>query len=120
MTCAEAITAADALRPNQYPAEQKLRWLGELDAKLLNELRPLDPTLPEAVPETLTLSDTLLAPFPYAGELYTTWLFTRIDYHNGEIARYNQSAALFQQAFRDCVSHWNRTRVPTPGARWRL
>ena len=34
MTAGELIAAVDALRPNQYSAEQKLRWLQLLDAKL--------------------------------------------------------------------------------------
>ena len=38
MTAGEVIALVDALRPNQYGEEQKLRWLRRLDGQILAEL----------------------------------------------------------------------------------
>ena len=38
MTAGEVLAAVDQLRPNQYDAERKLRWLRRLDGQLLLEL----------------------------------------------------------------------------------
>lgn len=38
MTINEAISAADALKPNQYDAAQKRAWLSELDGRIHREL----------------------------------------------------------------------------------
>ena len=38
MTAGEVLAAVDGLRPNQYDAERKLRWLRRLDGQLLLEL----------------------------------------------------------------------------------
>jgi len=119
MTAAEVIAAADALRPNQYSPEQKLAWLRELDAELWDEMRRfLEPD--GGVPETYRPEDGLLAPPPYDRALYVNWLFCRMDYHNGEISRYNQSAAMFREAQQALLSFWNRSRRPGDCPRWKL
>ena len=115
MTAGEAIRRSDALRPNQYSTEQKLRWLETLEGQIRRELYETHET-PEgqALPEegAVTQDTVLLAPFPYDGELYTAFLFTQIDLHNAEIGKYNQSAALLASAWRQLADHVNRTRAP--------
>ena len=41
MTAGEVIALVDALRPNQYGEEQKLRWLRRLDGQILAELEDM-------------------------------------------------------------------------------
>ena len=116
MTAGELIAAVDALRPNQYESEQKLRWLRELDEKLLLECRAPEKELPESYTE----DSALLAPFPYDWGLYTNWLFCQIDLNNAEILKYNQSMTLFSAAWRQLADHWNRTRELGMFERWKL
>ncbi len=125
MTAGEAIALADELRPNQYSAEQKLRWLRRLDGQILAELednhRPETAGTSPAVLEASYGADTeLLAPFPYAEELYTAYLFCQIDLHNAEIAKYNQSLSLLSAAWRQLADWINRSRRPKGVPGWKL
>ena len=38
----------------------------------------------------------------------------QIDRCNGEIARYNNNAQLFNDAYLTFQAHWTRTHTPTP------
>ncbi len=55
MTAGEILDRVDALRPNAYSAEQKLRWLRRLDGQILLELLE---THEGAVPPTVACGDT--------------------------------------------------------------
>ena len=118
MTGRELIGIADTLRPNQYTEEQKLRWLRALDMMIYDELiatHDFDcaPERPSASPAA---DEELLAPEPYALELYCEYLFSRIDLNNAEITHYNQSGRLFSAAWRQLADHVNRTRRPRGAA----
>ena len=123
MTAGEAIAAVDSLRPNQYGAAEKLRWLQRLDGQVHEELeRTHEP--PEDGPEEPELPYTeetvLRVGAPYDEELYTAYLFSQIDLHNGEIARYNQSLALLSAAWRQTADALNRSRMPKGKERFAL
>ena len=55
MTAGEILDRVDALRPNSYSPEQKLRWLRRLDGQILLELLE---THERAVPPTVACGDT--------------------------------------------------------------
>ncbi len=117
MNAGELIAAVDALRPNQYGAAQKLEWLRELDGKLRGELLG---GAGDELPARYAADSPLLAPFPYDWELYTAWLFARIDLMNAEIVKYNQSMALFAAAWRQLADHWTRTRPLRRRCGWKI
>lgn len=120
MTAGELIAAADALRPNQYCEEQKLRWLRLLDGKLAEELlRAYEPDAAGPA-ERYTADTELLAPFPYDWELYTNWLFAQIDLMNAEIVKYNQSITLFAAAWRQLADERSRRFRAASRGGWRL
>lgn len=54
----------------------------------------------------------LLAPFPFDEALYTAYLFTHIDLNNAEIGKYDQSAALFEAAWRQFADAYNTSHMP--------
>ena len=56
MTAGEILDRVDALRPNSYSPEQKLRWLRRLDGQILLELLE---THERAVPPTVACGDTV-------------------------------------------------------------
>lgn len=132
MTAGALIAQVDALRPNQYPAADKLRWLETLDAQIRSELLETHESVPgeaQAAPPQEAAGETpaayaaeteLLVPAPWDEELYTACLFCRIDLMNAEIERYNQSAALFAAAWRQFADHLNRTRRPLGARGWKL
>lgn len=113
MTAGEVISAVDALRPNQYTTEQKLHWLRLLDGQIRLELTESHEEADKTADEgEYTVDTELLAPMPYAGELYTAYLFSRIDLFNAEIQKYNQSAALLSAAWRQLADWYNREHKP--------
>ncbi len=124
MTAGEVIALADALRPNQYSNDQKLRWLRRLDGQILAELEdshePGGAAAAEPLPERYTPETRLRAPFPYDEELYTAYLFCQIDLHNAEIQKYNQSLSLLSAAWRQLADFVNRRRRPRGVRGWRL
>lgn len=116
MTIIEAITSADELKSNDYEQIDKVRWLSELDHKIYeevvkthegaaveefsgyNEQTPVDTTV-------------LLAAEAYA-ELYVLWLMAKIDLHNSEIGKYNNSVVEFNTVYSAFERWYNRNHRP--------
>lgn len=128
MTINEAISTVDRLRPNRFSREDKIRWLGELDAMVWQELvmthdhpamhngegwvgeAQIDPVFPGYKSDTP--GDTeLLVKFPN-DSLYLRWLESQIDLHNAEITKYNNSRAMFNNAYLTYTDWYNRTHMP--------
>ena len=121
MTIDEAIGWADALRPNTFSREHKLRWLSELDGRVVRELietlvRGSGVTQLEFVPYTAeTAGDTvLLVPPPY-DEMYLEWLRANLDRSYEEFDKFNNSIMLFNTLFSDYRNEYNRTHLPRRG-----
>jgi hypothetical protein len=53
----------------------------------------------------------LIAPSPY-DRLYTAYLKMKIDEENGETARYNNSATMFNSYLLEYKKHYNKTHMP--------
>ena len=53
----------------------------------------------------------LLIPEPYSYDVYINYLASRIDFWNNEIARYNNSNALYNAAMSTYINHYNRTNI---------
>ena len=115
MTIAEAIASCDAQQPNAYSAAEKRCWLSELDGQLYDEVFLTHQDPPSFTPYTADTPQTtqLLLPHPH-DRLYPLYLTMQIDRCNGEIARYNNNAQLFNDAYLTFQAHWTRTHTPTP------
>ena len=102
MKICEAIRQTDELKPNQYSDEQKIRWLSELDGKIVKELIDAKSgeksTVFEGYNEDTDTNTELLVPEPYSN-LYVLWLMSKIDFFNAEYDRYNNSAMAFNEAY---------------------
>ena len=123
MTAGELIAQVDALRPNHYTVEEKLRWLRRIDGQVLRELEETHTqsgTELPAFPADYTEETELRVGFPYDSELYTAYLFCQIDLHNGEIQKYNQSLQLLAAAWRGLADWVNRSRRPRGARSWRM
>lgn len=121
MTVAEAIERVNVIRPNQYTTDQMREWLSELDAKAFNEIiKTHEGEAPEEFVPYTAVSDELLIPFPYAGDVYTFWLISQIDLFNAETARYNQSITLFNNAYTTYQNWYNRENIPKSMGRIRF
>ena len=123
MTIQEVIANVDDLMPNQYATEQKIRWLSTLDGKVFHELILTHCGAETAFfpPDGYDSDDCeLLVQHPYADDVYGNYLKSRIAAENNEIIKYDQFAALFNQAYNDYTAWYNRTHMPLQHGRWRL
>jgi hypothetical protein len=115
MTIFEAIALADRLRPNELDPALKLRWLSALDGQIHAELWEAHLETPQPFPgydgDTELRETQLLVPRPY-DELYVVYLVMRIDLEHGELERYNNSAARFNQLWRSYAANYCRNHRP--------
>ena len=100
LTVQAALAQVDALLPNGYSEEEKLRWLLQAEGFVRAEVYGLDGAV------SLTGADTLTAPAPYDA-LYRHYVEAQIHYCNGEMNRYNNAAAMWNNGLvtlRDAVN----------------
>ena len=109
----EAIREADRLRPNSFPAEDKLRWLARLDARIREEIMQRYegeiPTTEETDPETPDRQLTAAAPYD---EMYVHWLCAQMALYEQELESFNAANALFEAVYGSFRNAQNRERPP--------
>lgn len=115
MTLIDAIHKVDALKPNTYPQTEKVRWLSALDSLIMDEIISTHEGAEEVsfsgyTDETPT-STVLLAKEPY-DEMYIAWLESKIDLHNAEYGKYNNSITTFNAHYKAFSNYYNRTHMP--------
>lgn len=110
MTRMEAINRIDAVKPNVYGQEEKLRWLSVLDGIVKKEIIDTHEGAQTVPPEGGTEAE-LLAPHPY-DDMYIHWLEAQIDYAGGEYGKYNSSMAMFKAVFEAFEKYYHRSHKP--------
>ena len=121
MTIKECIDIVDNLKPNQYTIKEKVMWLSFIEAIIINDVLKTHEgydgkyDLFEGYSED-KLSLPLIVPSPY-DRLYTEYLKMKIDEANGETARYNNSASMFNMYMTEYKKHYNKTHMPLTGGR---
>lgn len=81
----------DNLLPNGYTDAQKRHWLQQAEAFCALEVGA-------KVPQTLRDDTILTAEMPYDG-LYCRYVEAQIHYANGEMSRYNNAMAVWNELF---------------------
>lgn len=117
MTIQEAIATVDKLKPNQYDAQTKINWLSKLDGMIFKEviMTHVHHCHQHFEGYEHAAEDTeLLVPYPYDEDVYNYFLQSMIDKENGEMAKYNQSATLYNNAYKAFCNWYNRTHRPIP------
>lgn len=119
MTIREAIDTVDRLTPNQYDNRDKVRWLSELDGavhrEILMEHEPGAQDFSGYGPACDMDGTALLIPWPY-DEIYRWYLEMKIADANGELARYNNAAAKYNQYYSAFENACHRERTPVQHA----
>lgn len=116
MTIKECIDIVDNIKPNQYTIKDKVTWLSFIDQVIINEVLKTHEGYDgryddfEGYSED-RLSVPLVVPSPY-DRLYTEYLKMKIDGENGETARYNNSAAMYNAYMMEYRRHYNKTHMP--------
>ena len=115
MTIIEAINRTDELKPNSYTRLQKIGWLSTLDGMIHRDIimthQDPDPAEFAGYDDTTDIETELLVGAPFE-DLYIYWLESRIDYYNGETARYNNSITTFNSAYLTFQNDYNRNHQP--------
>lgn len=116
MTINDAIAMVDVKKPNQYDTSMKIEWLSKLDGMVFLDVFCTHEGNPAKHFRGYTLdtdADTkLLVPHPYDEDIYNYFLQAQIDSENGEMAKYNVSITLFNDAMKRFQDFWNRTHMP--------
>ena len=123
MTIRQAIDQTDALKFNTYSNEDKVQWLSQLDWDVVRNVMETHEgggqfgffgydrnTDPETV---------LLVPEPF-DQMYLRYLESQIDYHNGEMERYNISAMLFNNQYEAYAKWYRRNNMPVSCGRFQF
>ncbi len=141
MTLSEVIAKVTDLRPSEYDHDDLTHWLNEVEFMAIDQVfsravqvkKPPDHMEPVTVLPGVDYSDIPepeedpepWKPYNYAedGEkellipqqftsCYLDYLFAKIDFHNGEIARYNVDAQQFEADWQAFASWYRRTHKP--------
>ena len=122
MTIHEAITRLDSLKHNTFTDEQKIAWLSELDGRIRADFLDTHeggPEEPFTGYDPLTPRMTKLqVPFPDDG-FYVPYLMAMVDYHNGEIEKYNNSSVVYRSYYNQFRCRYTRTHMPK-GQQWKF
>ena len=116
MTIREALNGIEGLKPNTYDESMKVAWLSALDMRIHQEIvlthaHESDEESFSGYTEQTDKDTELLVKAPY-DELYLYYLESKIDYSNGEMGKYNNSAAMFNATYTGYVNYINRTKMP--------
>ena len=122
MTAGQVLAQVDDLLPNSYPGEQKRRWLRQAEGFVLEEVvRVHEGGQGAVLPGELTDAAELLAPagdmerlrmsVAY-GALYRHYVEAQIHYANGELERYNNAMALWNNGLMTLRDYWCREHLP--------
>ncbi len=124
MTIKECIDLVDNVKPNQYSIEDKVRWLSFIDKTIINDVLKTHEGYDQRYDEfggysADRLSEALIAESPY-DSLYEAYLKMKIDEENGETARYNNSATMFNSYLSVFKKHYNKYHMPLGVKRMRI
>jgi hypothetical protein len=115
MTIIEAIGRTDDLKPNNFTELDKIRWLSELEWIIKKEVIDTheggEGIVFDGYDEKTNTEDVLLVSAPH-DDIYLKWLESKIDYHNGEYVKYNNSSVAFNNAYSAFEKCYNRLHLP--------
>jgi len=116
MTIKEVVDVVDSVKPNQYGIEDKVRWLSFLDAIIINDVIKTHEGYEGQYedfkgysPDEANVSLIVEAPYDV---LYEAYIKMKIDEENGETARYNNSATMFNSYMETYKKHYNKHHMP--------
>jgi hypothetical protein len=114
MTLAKLIAQIQTLRPSQYDEHQLTAWVNEIEAQAVDEVfnrAMFDNTEFKPYDIDLDAEKELLIPDENS-DVYLHYLAAKIDYWNGEIDRYNNSAVMYDASWNAFASKYRRNHKP--------
>ena len=114
MKIIESINRADDMCPNAFTQDDKIGWLSELDGKIKAEIIDTHEGSEDYEFSEYTTDDLekdLIVSFPY-DVLYVKYLEAQIHYANGDIGKYSNSMAMFNEKMDEFTRYYNRHNMP--------
>lgn len=115
MTISEAIARVDSLKPNGYSDNDKIGWLSLADGMIKNNIIDTheggEGVIFNGYDESTSIDTELIVKAPY-DEMYLSWLSSKIDFFNGEYARYNNNITRFNDTLTAYKNYYTRTHMP--------
>lgn len=108
MTVDTCIQMVDEMKPNGFPSSIKHRFLGEVEGKVRVELLGESPEALGFTGQASRGSTELAVPFPY-DQLYLLYISAMMDHTSGDIARYENTASLFNAVYQS-YGKWLKRR----------
>lgn len=109
MTPNKAIERVNSVSPDAYSDENKLQWISELDGMVRRLVYQTQEAAPYRYPEDMDTE--LLVPAPFDG-VYELYIMSKVDFHNQEWGKYNNSATVFHSLFDDFKKAYIRENMP--------
>ena len=106
LTATEVLSQVDALLPNSYTTEEKLRWLSQAEGFVKREILREKGEL-----SSMAAGTVLCVPAPY-DEMYRHYVEAQIHYANAEMTRYNNACTAWNNAFLTYRDYYCRTATP--------
>lgn len=121
MTIQAAIDMIDTLKPNMFPALQKVAWLNDLDGMIYREIILTHHGAEQyetfrGYDQDTSTNTELLAREPYS-DVYRHYLAAQMDIANRESEEYAKDMVLYNNAWQTLADWWNREHMPIQRAR---
>lgn len=117
MTVSECIQFVDEVKPNAFPADAKIAWLGQIEGKIASEIFLMAPAELKRFHFRSTLEDgdkELLVDPPY-DDIYSAYLTAKVDSKNGEFNRLSTAAQAFNRLWDEFSAYIANLYDPAAG-----
>lgn len=108
MTVETCMRLVDGMRPNGFSEAVKRRFLGAVEGKVRVELLGEEPDTVPVMDENTPADTELTAPTPF-DQLYLLYVMAMMDHVEGDTARYENTAILFNAVFQS-YGKWLKRR----------
>ena len=106
MKISDMLELVDAVKSNEYSDDIKIRWLNDVEGRVLCEICKVKP---EEIKEMTSGDDILSVPSPYS-RLYLFYLASMIDFSRSDTAAFSRSNEAYESAFNEYAKFVLRNR----------
>lgn len=117
MTVEECITLVDAVKPNAFPDDAKVAWLGQIEGRIASEIFLMAPAELRRFRFRTIEEDRfkeLLVDPPY-DDIYIAYLTAKVDSKNGEFNKLSTAAQSFNRIWNEFSAYIANMYEPAQG-----
>lgn len=117
MTVYECVHYVDEVKPNAFPLNAKIAWLGQLEGKIAAEIFLMAPAELKKFCYTSATADgskVLLVDPPY-DDIYSAYLTAKVDSKNGEFNKLSTAAQAFNRLWDELSATIGNLYDPASG-----